>query len=337
MSPSPNPRKVHASGFVVLDLLVADGDLTPHVGGTAANVAINLSLLGWNAAVSGLVGEDPAGREIRSQLKAYGVDTSRLVSAPDVETPVVIHEVTRNRHKFRFSCPNCGSKYSRFRPLPPTEAGSAPEADVHFFDRASSYAIEVSRLRRSDDVIVFEPGTPGRPAATASMVGLAHLFRSSGDLDLPNRALVSPNVDTNDNAAQIIGLGADGVKYRASVSHDWQRRPSRVSQPPVDAAGAGDWLTACLLDGLDMTTLRALDVTDEDLDRAVDRGLDFAAACCRHLGTRGLVETEEWRKLHPGDSCQAAPGRAGPGPAKIASGGCDLWFHHPKSPQRETR
>lgn len=328
MAPKHAPQKrIHATGFVVLDLLVADDTVIPHVGGTAANVAINLSLLGWEAAVSGLLGDDSAGRTIRRQLEAYGVDTTALINDPDVETPIVIHEVTKSRHKFRFSCPHCGAKYAKFRPLPPTKASVAPEADVHFFDRASSYAIEVSRSRRGGSAIVFEPGTPGRPAATTSMVELAHLFRASGDLGLTEQAVAASS-----KRVQVIGLGADGVKYRLRGENEWRHLPSRVAGRPVDAGGAGDWLTASLLNALDPSSLRSNTIGLSQLQDAVDRALDFAEACCRHLGTRGFVGTDDWIGLlssAPNDGVlERRPQSEGTLIAK--DGGCAVWYHQPK-------
>ncbi|WP_117389042.1 PfkB family carbohydrate kinase [Mycobacterium marinum] len=317
---------IHSTGFVVLDLLVADGEMTCHVGGTAANVAINLSLLGWDAAVSGLIGDDPAGHEIRRQFTLYGVDTTALINDPEVETPVVIHEVTKDRHRFRFSCPHCGTKYAKFRPLPPTKASTAPAADVHFFDRASSYAIEVSRLRRDTSAVVFEPGTPGRPPATTSMVRQAHFLRASGDLELPPDAVAAQA-----QKPQVIGLGSAGVKYRAADT-EWRSLPSRLLDLPVDAGGAGDWLTAAVLDGLGPSLVRSKSVGIQDLERTVDRALDFAAACCRHLGTRGLVGTDDWAHLtmnSPRDVqiSQVEQVQAGTSQRKV---GCHSWFHFPR-------
>lgn len=317
-------RSVHSTGFIVLDLLVAGDNVEHHVGGTAANVAVNLSLLGWKASVSGLLGDDPAGHVIRRQLGAYGVDTTALIIDGGVETPIVIHDVTKRRHRFRFSCPECGTKYAKFRPLPPGNVSTAPSADVHFFDRASSYALEIARKEHERSVIVFEPGTPGRPAATSSLARLSHLYRASGDLDLPNETVAATA-----SKAQVIGLGSDGVKYRAAMVKEWRHRPSHVSGLPVDAGGAGDWVTAALLDGFDLASLKSNTVESPAFDAAIERALDFAAACCGQLGTRGFVGTAAWKNLTVADNYTDVADRSHL-QSISESRGCSRWFHHPK-------
>jgi len=319
-----SPRKIHSSGFVVLDLLVADGSLTPQVGGTAANVAINLVLLGWQAAVSALLGDDIAGHTVREQLAAYGVDTAGVRNHPDVTTPVVIHEVADSRHRFKFSCPACGTKFAKFRPLPPESSRLAPEASIYFFDRASAYALKLASERRSESAIVFEPGTPGRPAATNAMAATPHLLRASSNLQLDSvQTAISANI-------QVIGLGSDGVRYRTPTETQWQHRPTQATGTIVDPGGAGDWLTAGVLERLGPDCMRSGSVLATDLDEAVDRGLSLAAACCAYLGTRGAVGTSTWNRL--ATELHAPMPTPEPRPIEIAADAdCADWFHEPSA------
>ncbi|WP_371828946.1 PfkB family carbohydrate kinase [Rhodococcoides fascians] len=328
MVKSGRGRSIYSSGFVVLDLLFADGKIVPHAGGTAANVAINASLLGWEASIGARLGNDPAGREILSQLRAYGVDTSHVQVSSEVETPVVIHEVRKARHRFRFSCPNCGVKYAKFRPLAPAEASNAPESEVIFLDRASSYATELSKMRRDHSAIVFEPGTPGRPPASAALINLSHFVRRSGELALPSVAESQLR-----GKMQVVGLGAGGVQYKLRESSDWETRPSQLVDTPVDAGGAGDWLTAVIVDQLDPEQLRFGAVGKGEMDRVLDLALGYSAACCRHVGTRGFVTTPEWSLFDRG-SCVGTSGGCAVQPdiTDVADRmDCDLWFHSPKS------
>lgn len=315
-------RTVHASGFVVLDLLVADGKMKPVVGGTAANVATNLALLGWQSSVSALLGDDRAGREIVRQLAEYGVNTSSIVLDSEVQTPVLIHEVVKGRHKFRFSCPHCGVKYAKFRPLAPTSAPAAPHAAVYFFDRASSYAIRIAQSVRDRAVVVFEPGTPGRPPATAALAAASHILRVSSDLGIDAAGEeTSPQV-------QIVGLGAEGVRYRLPGEQDWNHLDSRLDGPLVDAGGAGDWLTSATLDTIPLASVAEGTLQSADLKEAVASGLLLAAGCCKFEGTRGQVGTATW--------AAATAYRLGaksfvPELPSFATGDCadcEAWFHH---------
>lgn len=315
-------RTVHTSGFVVLDLLVADGRMKPVVGGTAANVATNLALLGWQSTVSALLGDDRAGREIVRQLAEYGVNTSGIVLDPDVQTPVLLHEVVRGRHKFRFSCPHCGVKYAKFRPLAPTCAPAAPEAAVHFFDRASSYAIKIARSVRDRAVVVFEPGTPGRPPATAALAAACHILRVSSDLGVD-----AAGEDTSPQV-QIVGLGADGVRYRLPGEQGWTHLASRLDGPLVDAGGAGDWLTSGTLDTIPLGSIGGGSLQSVALEKAITSGLRLAAGCCQFEGTRGQVGTTAWAAA---TRYQRAAKTFVPDLPSYATGDCadcEAWFHH---------
>lgn len=315
-------RTVHTSGFVVLDLLVADGKMKPVVGGTAANVATNLALLGWQSSVSALLGDDRAGREIVRQLAEYGVDTSNVVLDPEVQTPVLLHEVVNGRHRFRFSCPHCGAKYAKFRPLAPTCAPSAPEAAVHFFDRASSYAIKIAQSVRDRAVVVFEPGTPGRPPATAALAAASHILRVSSDLGIEAASEeVSPQL-------QIVGLGEAGVRYRQVREQDWMHLGSRLDGPLVDAGGAGDWLTSGTLDTIPLQDVRVGSLQSADLEKAVENGLLLAASCCQFEGTRGQIGTTVWAAATKHQKAASAFVPELPSYAAADCTDCEAWFHH---------
>jgi D-beta-D-heptose 7-phosphate kinase/D-beta-D-heptose 1-phosphate adenosyltransferase len=54
--------------------------------GGAANTAMNLAALGARVALAGVVGSDDAGRELRRQLRAAGVDVRRLHEHPEMVT-----------------------------------------------------------------------------------------------------------------------------------------------------------------------------------------------------------------------------------------------------------
>ncbi|RYC05647.1 PfkB family carbohydrate kinase [Nocardioides zhouii] len=322
MLPSDAGRTVHASGYVVLDLLVADGKMKPVVGGTAANVATNLALLGWQSSVSALLGDDRAGREVVRQLAEYGVDTSRIVLDAEVQTPVLLHEVVNGRHRFRFSCPHCGVKYAKFRPLAPTSAPSAPDAAVHFFDRASSYAIKIAQSVRDRAVVVFEPGTPGRPPATAALAAASHILRVSSDLGIDAaEEETSPQV-------QIVGLGAAGVRYRLPGDRGWAHLDSRLDAPLVDAGGAGDWLTSGTLDMIPIESFGAGSLLKTDLEKAVRTGLQLAAGCCQFEGTRGQVGTTAWAAAtkHQPSASSFVPDL--PSYSTDDCSDCEAWFHH---------
>jgi fructokinase len=314
-------RSVHTTGFVALDLLVVDGLASAHAGGSAANIAINLGVLGWDARVSGLLGDDDAGRTVVRDLQSMGVDTSGLQLVPEARTPVVVHEVREGRHRFRFSCPNCGTAYAKHRPLPPERAAAAGSCDAFVFDRTTAYALAAAELARRDgSIVMFEPGTPGRPAAFRHAVQLAHLFRRSHDLD----ERVADRLPASPPGLEVVGHGAAGVRWRGTWGTesfpDWRAAPAETAAAVtvVDPGGAGDWLSAVLLDRL---------LASAPVPSAIADGQRLAALCCGFAGTRGLLACPEGRVQF-----ERAIGRhpvAPPAAAQVmavGSGQCSDWF-----------
>jgi 5-dehydro-2-deoxygluconokinase len=59
------------------------------LGGTATNVAVAAARLGRSAAVLTKVGSDGFGAYVRSALESFGVSSSHVGTAPDLQTPVV--------------------------------------------------------------------------------------------------------------------------------------------------------------------------------------------------------------------------------------------------------
>lgn len=83
-----------SAGELLLDLIVADGapDLATagtfagRAGGAPANGAVAMARLGLPAAFAGVVGADPIGHRLASELAAQGVDVSRLRRTADAAT-----------------------------------------------------------------------------------------------------------------------------------------------------------------------------------------------------------------------------------------------------------
>lgn len=321
---SGSARSVHTTGFVALDLLIVDGIASAHAGGSAANIAINLSVLGWDARVSGLLGDDDAGRTVVRDLESMGVDASGLDLVRDARTPVVVHEVRAGRHRFRFSCPSCGTAYAKHRPLPPERAAAAGSCDAFVFDRTTAYAVAAAELARRDGaVVMFEPGTPGRPAAFRHAVQLAHLFRRSHDLD----ERVADRLPASPPGLEVVGHGAAGVRWRGTWRTesfpDWRSAPAETAAgvTVVDPGGAGDWLSAVLLDRL---------LVSDPVPSAIADGQRVAAVCCGFAGTRGLLALPEGRAeferatgRHPAAPPTTAQSRS------VGAGQCSDWFCAP--------
>src|SRR3954447_3257879 len=113
--------------------------------GGAANVAHNLAVLGARASLIGIVGDDAAGRTLRAQLTAAGVNGDGLVVDPDRPTTEKVRVVTeRNQQVARID-------YEQ-----DTDASGAVESAI--IDAVRHTAPEERALRVSDYLKGALPG-----------------------------------------------------------------------------------------------------------------------------------------------------------------------------------
>lgn len=300
----PDRKAVLSVGYVVLDVLVHRNGLGHSAGGTAGNVAANLSYLGWDAATAALHGDDPAGDHLRADLLRAGVSSRGLLRRNDFTTPVVIHEVCDGSHRFRFGCPECGRKFAQFRAIPVDFAESLIDSsnrpDVLFVDRVSAAAVLMAeRIRDGGGLVVFEPSMPGNSPRFRRLLELAHLVKFSASRLDPTNGLLDGSSGTH-----VYTDGANGAYWRQSGG-SWNHVPP-YAVDVIDAGGAGDWTTAALLDAL--PSLVPGEVQSSDLTAPLRHAQAVASLSCQVLGARGLAleyerETLEARaaSLHRAD------------------------------------
>jgi fructokinase len=243
-------RRLLAAGFVALDVVHATQGTWLRAGGTAANVAANLAFLGWSTRLAAVIGFDDAGELVRNDLAQAGVDVTNLGRRQDVGTPLVLHQVVSRGHRFRFGCPACGRRYSRHVPLRLQEAAALmnqpPMADVFFFDRPSQFALELAaRHSEEGSLVVYEPATVASRTAHRRAVSLSRLVKYSAQRSpLFRTAIPRPREDQ----LFVVTEGSRGAKFRLGIG-EWERSDP-FSVDSVDPVGAGDWMTAALIDSL---------------------------------------------------------------------------------------
>jgi fructokinase len=285
-----NPRSILASGFVALDVVRSDQGVWMRAGGTAGNVAANLAYFGWKARIAGLIGRDDAGRIASHDLSDAGVDTSALYQHDEVGTPLVLHEIDGKSHRFKFGCPVCGRPYHRYRPLATTKVSKLLSgqrlADVFFFDRPSAAALALAEAHaKAGHLVVYEPSTAGNAVAHMRAAACADVIKFSEEQaakfekyfpeDLPNHQL------------RIVTRGDKGARFRLGPGA-WREQPAH-SVSVVDAGGAGDWMTAALLDSLGLH--RPWQVAE--VEEAVRWAQGVAAMSCLVPGARLLSSVLE--------------------------------------------
>lgn len=284
-----------SSGYVTLDVILERGALGHRAGGTAANVAADLAFLGWSTSVSALIGDDPAGDHLVGDLKRAGVETSPILRDSAATTPVVIHEILDSSHRFRFGCPTCGRKFSRFRPVPAERARSvavAAQPDVFFFDRVSLSTLSMAEVvRESGGLVMFEPSTRGRADLFSRALDVAHVVKVSHErlVGLADRLRAEPQP----GQLQIVTHGGDGVTWRRGRSA--MQSVSGYKMSIVDTGGAGDWATAAWLASL--PSLKPSVLSEIDFTASLRVAQAVAAISCTAVGARGLSHVMDRREL----------------------------------------
>jgi fructokinase len=274
---------VLAVGYIVLDVVEASGLVRRSAGGTAGNVAANLAWLGVRAGVLARVGVDPAGEMIVNDLRSEGVDVTHVHRSPEVESPVLIHQIDQSgQHRYLFSCPDCGRKFAPHRPATVDQANRAsePAPKILFSDRASLASLSLmERVRATGGLVVFEPNGPGREQLTARAIALADVLKVSADRVQSLDGLIKR---PSDNQLQIQTFGSEGLAYRFGSGKWLKQEP--FSTNVADPGGAGDWVTAGFLACL-REDGRPTPVT---VPSALRFGQALASLSCRFLGARGL-------------------------------------------------
>jgi len=285
-------RRLLAAGFVALDVVHATEGTWLRAGGTAANVAANLTFLGWSARLAAAIGLDDAGELVRNDLAQAGVDVSNLGRRSDIGTPLVLHQVVSRGHRFRFGCPSCGRRYSRHVPLRIEEAAlvmkQPPVADVFFFDRPSRFALELAtRHSEAGAFVAYEPSTVATRTAHRRAVRLSRLIKYSAQrAGLFRDALPRPREDQ----LFVVTEGSRGARFRLGIGR-WERSDPFVVES-VDPVGAGDWMTAALIDSLADRRWTASEVRS-----AVRKAQAFAALNCLVPGARLITSLIDARQL----------------------------------------
>lgn len=285
--PSRLPSVV-SLGYCTLDAIRYQGQVTHRAGGTAANVATNLAYLGWDATFIGRLGRDTAARRITDDLRRSSVSVDLVERDIAVESPTIVHDVNPPVHTFLFRCPTCRRRFPRHRPISEAHLSSVLarelSADVFFFDRASAPALRLAaEFRARGSVIMFEPSAPGVSGRTLAAAELAHILKCSHE----RRKAIDPGLlVARRGQLQIETLGPNGLRFRKSGGA-W-REVLAPTVAVVDPGGAGDWLTAALLDRLAPVT--PADIVVSATRNALHQAQGFAALSCRFVGSRTLTD-----------------------------------------------
>jgi len=291
------------TGLITLDLVVSEEISTPFfvsAGGSCGNVMAILAYLGWESVPVARLENDGSSVQIINDLESFNVETSFIERDTTGSTPVIVEHLSRtanggSNHRYRRKCPFCDSRFSRYKHILAKKTRSVldslPDYDVFYFDRLSRGALILAEYCKSHEgLVVFEP----------SFVGKAHLFEEAlavsdivkfADDRLGER---SRSIAEKANGLVIETKGNEGFRYTfARTDSDWTRLPAHSISEIKDAAGAGDWFTAGLIDklGRDAPT-SFLEASESHIAEALSYGQQLASESCAFVGPRGLMYSD---------------------------------------------
>jgi sugar/nucleoside kinase (ribokinase family) len=299
----PPAPSIVGTGLISLDVVLGpEADPTPNywAGGTCGNVLAVLAYLGWQSYPAATLGSDIAAAKIVDDFERFGVQLPFLSRNPTRHTPIIVERIRRApdgtpRHRFIWTCPNCGAWLPGYRTLLSSQTAAISNAlsdvNVFFFDRVSRSALSLAHAcSLKGALIVFEPNGIKDGQLFRQALQLSDIVKYSHERVGPFRSLDK----SVGRKLEIETLGDEGLRYRIVGARP---RPSRWKQlPPYavndlkDAAGAGDWCTAGIIHQLGKNGVAAFkQFNTKQIEEALHIGQAMAAMKCRYIGPRGIM------------------------------------------------
>jgi fructokinase len=162
-------------------------------------------------------------------------------------------------------------------------------SDLFFFDRVSVGALTAARKHfDAGHLVVYEPSNRGWPELQKRAVELAHIVKYSIERAVECERYLPRGPE---HQLRIVTEGSRGARFRLG-GRPWIRLEP-FSTDVIDAAGAGDWMTAALLDRLP----KAGKWDTSQLEEALRFAQAVAALSCRLPGARTLADVIDARAL----------------------------------------
>ena len=301
----PNTPSAVGMGLVALDVVLTDGkDLQPRyfAGGTCGNVLTILRYLGWRSSPIARLNAGAAADCVLEDLERLGVSTDFITILPDGSTPIIIHRIRRGDtgepyHTFSWRCPSCGAHLPGYKAVLSSVAQHlSPKlgrATVFFFDRVSrAVLVLANQFRKHGAVVVFEPSCVGEPKLFREAWTVAHIVKYSHERLRGIADVEFVRGERDRVLLEVETLGRAGVRYHSrlplAATRGWETMEAFSPMSLKDAAGAGDWCTAGLIDRLARQGILGLrKVTAGEVNDSVRFGQALAAWNCCFEGARG--------------------------------------------------
>jgi fructokinase len=291
------------TGLVALDVIInsnqAKQNMNLVAGGSCGNVLSILSFLNWKTYPIARLKINKATEILKQDLSKWEVDTTLISESIDGSTPIIIERVKKDKngnsiHRFEFKNPETKMWLPSYKPVLSSEVDNiykkSQYPNVFYFDRVNRASIELAKQYKNNGALVyFEPSSIGKKDHFEECLNIADILKYSKDrIKDYSDIYISQRVPL-----EIETLGEEGLRYRYShnlKANNWKTIPSYKILNIVDAAGAGDWLSAGLVQKLGRCGLKGFKNTKtNEIHGALKYGQALSVLNCFFIGARGLM------------------------------------------------
>ncbi len=296
MQNNNHPPLIVGTGLICLDAIEPpnNGYYTLFAGGSCLNPLIILSTRGWHGFPIGMIGQDKAGDYVMNDTSAWPIDQRYILQRKDIQTPLYIQQIDNDGHRFIHTSPS-GKRYPSYEPLD-TETMKQicdelpSNIDVCLIERVSPASIELIRACKARGAMVYlELNRTGEQNEFVECLKHADVFKYSQE----KLSEIHELTDTFQIPLEIKTKGKEGLAYRhwqKTTYSEWHHLPSILSENIIDAAGAGDWLTATLIDVIGKGGSKGFKAIPSDLYADyLNQGQQKSVENCKYIGARGLL------------------------------------------------
>lgn len=289
------------TGLIALDLVTnGDNDRVPRTwaGGSCGNVLTILSYLGWKSCPVARLGDDPAAKVVEKDMVEHGVNFQYVLFDRSVHTPIIIQRILvaqdgNPTHRFYWICPNCGKWLPRYTSIRLKDVRGLCEqpltANCFYFDRVSPASLRLAeKAREQGALVVLEPTRIKADQHFLKAMNLCDVLKYSNE-----RAKNSPQLAYASQVKLVVEtLGSEGLRYRLRKNgrcREWKLMPAFRVRNLKDAAGAGDWCTAGVINVLAAKRTSFDRMIEKTIADALRYGQALSALNCGFEGARGAM------------------------------------------------
>ena len=305
-----------AAGLACLDVMGINSDEAPLLStGGFPNALIILKTKGWNSIALAGLGADRAGDYVLQEFTDWGVDARFVKRIPDINTPVYVLHHENGGHYYGKECPYCHTRFPLYFPIKPeTIAEMLPDlprrVNLYYFDKVAESLVNLAHhYKELYALTMFEPNRIDDEELFRQSAAASDIMKYSSD----RRTGVRTVTDALPIPLEIETAGQLGLHYRVFSNgerSEWRTLPSVAASRFIDAAGAGDWLTASLIDSVGRDNDFYSIIADQAwLEEILCKGQQASADNCSYVGARGSLYIER-EMLSSKDFCPFCRGNS---------------------------